>query len=184
MTGAILPDHEIHKEVSVGDLEIEPFNPEQVESASYDVQLGNEFELVTGSNVGYGDNTVFNPNNEDHELETEKFVQDKFLMKQEDFVLATTKEYVNIPDYLGVTVYGRSSYGRVGIEIHRAGWGDPGFEGQITLEIDNSSPNDVVLEAGDRIGQLVFQELKSPASCPYDGSYQGQEGVTESKFDR
>ena len=78
-------------------------------------------------------------------------------------------------------VEGRSSLGRLGLFIQNAGWVDPGFHGEITLELFNANRCAIKLQAGRRIGQLVFARMDQAARNPYRGKYQGQRGATGSR---
>ncbi len=75
---------------------------------------------------------------------------------------------------------GRSSLGRMGLFIQNAGWVDPGFKGEITLELYNANRCAIELKAGRRVGQLVFAKTDNAALNPYKGKYQGQKGATGS----
>ena len=87
-------------------------------------------------------------------------------------------EYFELPDNLTAFVEGRSSLGRMGLFIQNAGWVDPGFKGEITLELFNANRCAIELKAGRRVGQLVFAEMDYTALNPYNGKYQGQTGAT------
>ena len=78
-------------------------------------------------------------------------------------------------------VEGRSSLGRLGLFIQNAGWVDPGFHGEITLELFNANRCAIKLQAGRRIGKLVFARMDRAAQNPYRGKYQGQRGATGSR---
>ena len=54
---------------------------------------------------------------------------DEFIIPTRGFVLATTMEFIRLPNYLTAFVEGRRSVGRLGLFIQNAGWVDPGFEG-------------------------------------------------------
>ena len=69
----------------------------------------------------------------------------------------------------------------MGLFIQNAGWVDPGFKGEITLELFNANKCAIELKAGRRVGQLVFAELDDYALNPYRGKYQGQMGATGSR---
>jgi dCTP deaminase len=72
-------------------------------------------------------------------------------------------EYIKLPPYICANLEGRSSFARLGIEIHMtAGFIDPGFEGVLTLEIYNAGPSTVKLYPGMRIGQLRFEKTEIP----------------------
>ena len=101
-----------------------------------------------------------------------------------DFWLASTVETVHIPTDLVAQVNGKSSHARRGLIIHQtAGFIDPGFKGQITLELSNASMCSIKLTASMKICQLVFTQMTSPADRPYGSAglgshYQGQKGPT------
>lgn len=58
---------------------------------------------------------------------------------------------------------------------------DPGFSGEITLELFNANRCAIELRSGRRVGQMVFAEMDRPALHPYAGKYQGQRGATGSR---
>ena len=107
---------------------------------------------------------------------------ERYLLLPGQFVLASTMEYFSLSEDLTAFVEGRSSIGRLGLFIQNAGWVDPGFEGEITLELFNASKYAIELQAGRRIGQLVFAQMDRPALHPYRGKYQGQRGATGSRI--
>jgi dCTP deaminase len=89
-------------------------------------------------------------------------------------LLATTREYIKLPGNLTAFVEGRSSIGRMGLFIQNAGWVDPGFEGEITLELYNANRLPIKLQSDRRVCQLVFASMDQYALNPYKGKYQGQ----------
>jgi dCTP deaminase len=102
----------------------------------------------------------------------------EFVLHPGDFVLGTTAERVEIPADLIAHVQGRSSLGRLAVVVHAtAGVVDPGYEGQITLELSNLGTAPVALSPGMRVSQLIFTELTRPAERPYGADrgskYQG-----------
>jgi len=86
-----------------------------------------------------------------------------------------------LPDNLTAFVEGRSSIGRMGLFIQNAGWVDPGFEGEITLELYNANQLPIRLRSGRRICQLVLAQMDQGAQYPYKGKYQGQRNATGSR---
>lgn len=162
---------------------IEPYDEDNVQPASYDLTLGNEFvkHRYAGSNPP---SSIDNGPMADR---SERVVGDDCVMDPQDFVLAHTRETIRVPNDITAEVKGRSSLGRLGLIPHTAGWIDPGFEGQITLEFVNHSPHPVKIQSGMRCAQIVFTETTSPASDPYgsksDSKYQGQTGVTGSRIE-
>jgi len=184
----ILSDADILERLEAGDLVIDPLDdPDiQIQPASVDLRLGREFLEFQRTNI-----PCIHP---DSEQELEEYVDetvvepdDEFILHPGDFVLGTTKERVEIPDDLIAHVEGRSSLGRLAIVVHAtAGLCDPGYQGQITLELSNLGAAPVALAPGMRISQLTFTELSSPAERPYGAErgskYQDQSGPQASKI--
>lgn len=166
----ILSDAKINELIESGELKISPLTPDQVQPASVDLRLGSHFLKVSENNVTHLD------------LETPpEYVtieRDEIILPPHSFILATTVEYVGLPNNLTAFVEGRSSIGRMGLFIQNAGWVDPGFEGEITLELFNANNVPIRLVAGRRICQLVLAEMDQPAQNPYAGKYQGQRRAT------
>ncbi len=169
----ILSDKTIAMMLENGTLGISPLEKGQIQPASVDIRLGNTFGVVEDSSSGII--TM------DREISYKTIETDRYLLLPGQFVLATTMEYISLPDDLTAFVEGRSSLGRMGLFIQNAGWVDPGFKGEITLELFNANRCAIELCTGRRIGQLVFAKMDSPAEKPYSGKYQGQRGVTGSK---
>lgn len=99
------------------------------------------------------------------------------------FSLASTLETLRMPNNVVARVEGKSSWGRRGLLIHAAGFVDPGFHGQITLELKNLSHEVIILRKGQRICQIAFdwtdQEVERPyGSAELKSHYQGQRGPT------
>ncbi|WP_299237089.1 dCTP deaminase [Natronomonas sp.] len=184
----ILSDADIRRRLTEGDLVVEPLaDPElQIQPASVDLRLGREFLEFQRTNI-----PCIHPNSEQEvdEYVEETYVEEsgEFILHPGDFVLGTTKERIEVPPDLLGTVQGRSSLGRLAIVIHAtAGIVDPGYRGQITLELSNLGTAPVALNPDMRISQVIFTELKTPAESPYGdergSKYQGQTGPQASRI--
>ncbi|MBR5800973.1 MAG: dCTP deaminase [Lachnospiraceae bacterium] len=169
----ILSDKTIMKMLEEGTLEISPITQQQIQPASVDVRLGDTFSVVEDSSTGII--------NLEEEIKYKTIQTDTYVLLPGQFVLATTMEYFALPNNLTAFVEGRSSLGRMGLFIQNAGWVDPGFKGEITLELFNANRCAIELKAGRRVGQLVFAEMDQDALNPYNGKYQGQRGATGSR---
>ncbi len=169
----ILSDRTISDLLEQGRLSISPLEPVQIQPASVDIRLGCTYSVVEDLPSGIL--------RLDERIPYKTIQADRYLLLPGQFVLATTMEYFSLPDDLTAFVEGRSSLGRMGLFIQNAGWVDPGFQGEITLELFNANRCAIELQAGRRVGQLVFAQLDSPALRPYSGKYQGQRGATGSK---
>lgn len=91
-----------------------------------------------------------------------------FDIQPQEFVLACTEELIEIGPGLLAILDGKSSLGRLGLQIHvSAGYIDPGWAGRVTLELVNHARRPIRLWAGMRIGQIRFERLSSPAERLY-----------------
>lgn len=169
----VLSDKTIKKMLDEGGLHISPLWPDSLQPASVDCHLGDHFLVVEDREM----NTI----DLNSEILYREINNEQITIPPHSFLLATTKEYVKLPDNLTAFVEGRSSIGRMGLFIQNAGWVDPGFEGQITLELYNANSLPIRLEAGRRICQLVFCQMDQTALNPYRGKYQGQKNTTGSR---
>jgi dCTP deaminase len=184
----ILSDGDILDRLADGDLVVEPLEDVdlQVQPASIDLRLGREFLEFQRTNI-----SCIHPNAEAEvdEYVTETVVEDddEFVLHPGDFVLGTTRERVEVPGDLIAHVQGRSSLGRLAVVVHAtAGVVDPGYRGQITLELSNLGTAPVALTPGMRISQLIFTELRTHAERPYGSErgskYQDQAGPQASRI--
>lgn len=169
----ILSDKRIMSMLDENSLVIKPLNKEQIQPASVDIRLGDTFSIVEDSPSG-----IITLNSH---ISYKTIKSDSYLLLPGQFVLATTMEYFELPDDLTAFVEGRSSLGRMGLFIQNAGWVDPGFKGEITLELFNANRCAIELKTGRRVGQLVFAKMDDHALSPYNGKYQGQTGATGSR---
>jgi len=181
----LLSNQEISEELINGDLEITPLPTENIQPASVDLRLSRKFKRYCSDDATSCliDSETGVPENLHEEIES-----DSIVVRPGDFILGSTVERVKIPDNIYSEVKGRSSYGRLGIEVHKtAGVIDPGWDGHITLEIANSMPYPVELHAGNRVCQITLHRMNTAADPPYgikNGSkYQYQEGPTTSRGD-
>ena len=149
------------------------YNNNQIQPASLDIRLGNTFAVVEDSH-----NNIITMT---EEIKYKTIKTDKYILMPGQFVLATTMEYFKLPKNITAFVEGRSSLGRMGLFIQNAGWVDPGFEGEITLELFNANRCAIELQAGRRIGQMVFATMTDTPHNTYNGKYQGQTGATGSQ---
>lgn len=158
----IKPDHWIREFGEQGG--ITPFNPEQINPASYDVTLGNHWICPT--------------------RDPEESFSSSITLFPGEVILATTREELSMPRDVVCDLKLKSSLGRLWLNHSLSGWIDCNFKGQVTLELQNLGPYPRILSAGMRIAQLVFMTMESPPLVAYGekgrGHYQGQSGATKS----
>lgn len=182
---SILPDKQIKylcdtSNWNIVDPLIDPYDPDQVEPASYDVRLGNDFKIFQR------DETPFIDFNKPADITKDVRVEDHqvgFLLHPGEFVLGVTLEKLHMPDNVVARIEGKSSVGRLGLMVHvTAGFIDPGFRGPVTLEMVGVHPLPLLIHPGMLIAQISFQWMAAPAEKPYQGRYQDSRGVESSKY--
>lgn len=169
----ILSDVTLKRLTDSGELGVTPLAADSIQPASIDLRLGHHFLVVEDRQM-----QIIDLNSQ---IKYRAIEGAEITIPPHSFLLATTMEYIKLPKDLVAFVEGRSSIGRIGLFIQNAGWVDPGFEGQITLELYNANSLPIRLEAGRRICQLVFCRMDQAAAVPYRGKYQGQKNATGSQ---
>jgi dCTP deaminase len=186
VSGAVLSDGTIRRLVDEGRIRIDPWDPQMVQPASVDLKLGPSFRVFHNHRLPAID-LAEPPQGVTEHVRMED--GQSFVIHPGEFVLGTTAESVEMPDDLVARIEGKSSLGRLGLIVHAtAGFVDPGFKGNLTLEITNLTRVPIVLWPGKPIAQLSFMALDRPAERPYGhpdlGShYHGQVDATESRYE-
>jgi dCTP deaminase len=177
----MLSDHSIKLYRRMGVLLIEPLDEEiQIQPCSVDVRLGSKFRKFKDV-----EGAVLDPSKKDLDKYTElvDIGDGEYVIMPGEFVLGVTIERIKLPDFISAKLEGRSSIGRMGIEVGSyAGFVEAGFDGQLTLELFNHGHYPIILRAGMRIGQVAFEIMDHPADKPYHGKYLGQKEPTSSKI--
>lgn len=163
----MLSDGTIQKCIANGQLTItDPSGPlldEQWQPASVDLRLG----MVQGA-----DDAHVQAEGEGH----------TWVLWPGGFYLASTVETVGLSPMLTAVVHGKSSWARRGLQVHAAGFIDPGFAGEIVLELYVMDSEPVEVQAGKRICQLTFDWMDTRPKRMYGdpalrNRYNGQSGV-------
>lgn len=178
----VLSDRTIREQLAAGRLVVDPFDEAQLQPSSLDVRVTNEFRVFHNNRHPYID--VRRPLEDLTEL-VAMADDEPFILHPGEFVLGSTLERVALPDDLVARLEGKSSLGRLGLLIHStAGYVDPGWDGQITLELSNVARLPITIYPGMPIGQLSFLQLTTPVDTPYRGKYLGQTGPVASRYHR
>jgi dCTP deaminase len=172
-------------ELAAGRVIIDPLDPADIQPSSVDLHLGDDFQVFRNSRYPYID-----PAREQDGLTERVFAstEEPFVLHPGEFVLGTTVEHIGLPDDIVGRLEGKSSLGRLGLLIHStAGYVDPGWSGQLTLELSNVANLPIVLTPGMKIGQISFSKMTTPVDRPYGhpelgSKYQGQIDATPSKM--
>lgn len=197
LTGA-----EILKRVKAGDIRISDFDAKRLNPNSYNLRISNKiahyrmFEIITPKFIDDGSSCYgyyiartsfieygpceFIDSKEENEIVEEEIPEDGYILYPGVLYLGSTIESTWAKDLIPA-IDGRSSTGRLGIEIHRtAGFGDIGFEGTWTLEITAVHP--VKIYPGQELCQIYFEKPDGDTSITYKGRYQNQDGIVASRM--
>lgn len=163
----LLVDKDIYHYIESDNIRVIPLINinKQLGSTSLDIRLGTSFEVFFPNQFGIVD---FTDSETRHNIRyNSKKINLDYLehipINPGQFMLGHSMEYIKLPDQISADLEGRSSFARLGIEIHMtAGFVDPGFEGVLTFEIFNAGTNPVMLYPGLRIGQLRFMTVAKP----------------------
>jgi dCTP deaminase len=184
---SVLSDRDIRAALESGSVTIRPYDPHDLQPSSVDLHLDRAFRVFRNNRYAFID--VREPQPDLTELL--RIEDDEpFILHPGEFVLGQTLEWVELPDDLVARLEGRSSLGRLGLLIHStAGYVDPGWKGNLTLELSNVANLPIALYAGMRIGQISFFRMSSPVERPYGSPelrsrYQGQKEPTASAYYR
>ena len=181
----VLSDVTIKEYISDGKIVIDPLGENCIQPASIDVRLDEHILVFRNSRRPFID--VRADMSDMTEMEIAKEDQ-PFMLHPGEFVLGSTLEHIEVPDNLVARLEGKSSLGRIGLLIHStAGYVDPGWKGNLTLELSNVANLPITLYPGMKIGQLSYAELTTPAAVPYGSpslgsKYQGQNLPTASRI--
>jgi dCTP deaminase len=184
---SVLSDRDIRAAIEAGEVVIRPYDPIDLQPSSVDLHLDRRFRVFRNNRYAYID--VRKPQPDLTELVTIEN-DEPFVLHPGEFVLGQTLEWVELPDNLVARLEGKSSLGRLGLLIHStAGYVDPGWKGNLTLELSNVANLPIALYFGMKIGQISFSKMSSPVDRPYGSKdlgskYQGQSEPTASAYHR
>lgn len=192
----ILPDFVIRQLAEDGM--ISPFEPKQVKTISvdgvdskavsfgvssygYDARLSPEFKVFTPVH-NRGSIAIMDPKAPDPHAFVD-VTADELIIPPHGYVLARTIETFNIPrDVLAICV-GKSTYARSGLMVNVTPL-EPGWPGEVTLELGNLLPIPLRVYAYEGICQFLFLQGTAPCETSYAdraGKYMHQRGVTPAK---
>jgi dCTP deaminase len=182
---SVLSDRDISAAISAGRIGITPYDERDLQPSSVDLHLDRQFRVFRNNRYAFID--VRSPQPDLTEL-LGVTDDEAFILHPGEFVLGQTREWVELPDDLVARLEGKSSLGRLGLLIHStAGYVDPGWKGNLTLELSNVAKLPIALYFGMKIGQISFLTMSTPVDRPYGSAglgskYQGQSEPTASAF--
>ncbi len=180
-----LSDTDIKRGMDRSEIFIEPYDENRLQSASYDVLLGNEFFIFDKHKIQVIDPKL---NLELHMTKVKVKDDDKFILHPNQFALGVTKDKIGVDDAHSCQIDGKSSMARFGLIVHTtAGYIDPGNNLCITLELYNCNSVPIILYPSMKIAQMRFYRLLTPSTRPYgtkglNSKYFGATGIQASQM--
>lgn len=153
----ILSDMDIKNSIDKNDLSIEPFDEKNLTPNGYDLSIDEIFIKKSDKHIKEGIATI----------------------PPLTWFAISTKEFVKMGQEITSQLWIRSSYARKGV-MASFGKVDAGFHGTLTISCFNSNDEPLEIPIGDRFCQIVFENLSSKPTEPYDkksGNYQNQRGI-------
>ena len=173
----MLNSREIIFQKNIGNIVIEPFDPDLLNSNSYDVRLGSwicrqqktswngdvpESRPIIRYNTEDGQDKMWSAPVEHAEI---------VLIKPGETLLAHTIEIIGGQNIITTEMRAKSTTGRYGLSVCKcAGLGDIGFISRWTMEITNHSYFGISIKVGEPIAQILFHETGEPL-VQYAGRY-------------
>ncbi len=159
-----LSDNDIQRSVEKGEITLTPFEKERLQPVSYDILLGNSFEIVKDHSLSAVDPSKgIVPETEKVEIPD----GEAFVLHPGKTVLGTSKDYFGSEKYL-IQLSGKSSLARLGLVVHNtAGIVNPGHFLYITFELFNAGAVPIILRPGMAIAQITFSEISSALNRNY-----------------
>jgi len=145
----------------------------------YDITLGRSFKTLRNGTEGL----IIDPLTTKPEDVFVNFNDETPIVYPGEFILGHSVEYFRMPENVIAFCIGKSTYARWGIQVMMTPL-EPGWEGQVTVEVANLGPYPVVLHAGQGIAQFVFLENDVAPSRNYateGGKYMRQLGVVAAR---
>ena len=140
----------------------------QVRGTVIDLRLGHNFEIFPSSVPRIVDPMMSEDLQSSDSLEVDVDFGQGLNIGPGQFLLAHTLEYIKLPANVAAQVEGRSSFARIGLQVHMtANLVEAGFDGCLTLEVVNNGPSSIRLYPGMRIAQLRFFRLANAPQYPY-----------------
>jgi len=156
--------------------------PEHINGASIDISIG---DRILVEDINMSGSVVDLKEKESLNMKEFTIPEQGYLLLPGEFVLASSAETFNLPNWVAAEYKLKSSLASSGLRRLMVGWCDPGWNSKLTLELTNATQHrSLLIKPGMKIGQMVFFACKpvpSDQSYAVKGQYNSQETVTANK---
>lgn len=159
-------------------------DPENINSSSIDITLDDV--IMIEQITDFGNSVIDLSKKQNIAIREQQLDLSGYPLQPGEFILASSKEFFNLPNNISAEYKLKSSMARNGLEHLNAGWCDAGWHGsKLTLELKNiTNYHTLLIKPGIKIGQMVFFEhepVPNHASYATKGRYNKQTQVTAAK---
>lgn len=179
---SVITKNKILEKIQAGEISFKPqIDKFQLQEHSVDLRLGFTFMIpkmwhMTPRGRESLDITHFDKKNNEFfeviELEQGQY----FDLLPNEYILVATFESIKLPTDIMAVLYPRSSTNRKGMSLDLTGIIDAGYEGQLILPIRNNTLSQTVrLYPGERLCQIVFEELSEKISPERTSKYHSKD---------
>lgn len=152
----ILSDKDVREQIQLNKIIVNGFDPNRLKGASYGLTAGDSyFDLTEDPSL------KITAKNEDGK---------KILIKPLHKVVLITQEELDIPNNMLGRVATKGSLFSIGLSAINT-LADPGFKGKLGLVFYNFSSKYIILDVGQEIAKIDFNELKEDSTTPYSGQH-------------
>jgi len=166
----ILSGKQISELVKKKELLIEPFEPEFIQPASYDLRLGRKILASPLNSETLGMVIELTEKNLTYQIHSGQMIG---VLSHEKLIIP-----LNICGRFGI----RSTFARRGINAFGGLQLDPGFRGRLTMNLLNVGPEPVTLTLYEPLFTVEFQKLEEPAEVGYSGPFQDQDDFPADQY--
>jgi len=156
----MMNDEQIRAAIDKREIVLDPFDPDRLEPASYDIRVGNR---------------AFASSSKDIITLSQKGV---LIIEPGEFAVLESRERIEFDRSTAAQLGLRSEYARRGLLMLSGPQIDPGFKGILVVRVVNLAPRRIALPYEAPFLTVEFFRLSTPASRPYSGPQQGQAGIT------
>jgi dCTP deaminase len=174
----VLSDVDIKREITKGNIKIEPYDPLFIQSSSLDVHLGKEISKIKPSHDALKIQIDL-----DHPkiatlfpvlFEQQAIPAEGYALQPQEFILSDVSEKISLGTKISARIEGRSTLARFGLTIHNtAPTVHSTYHGNLKLEICNHGPLPIILKKDMKIAQIIFEYLKTASEHPLESFWQG-----------
>lgn len=143
-------------------------------SYGYDLRVADEFKIFTNVH-----SAIVDPKKFDEKSFVDVQGEGNVLIPPNSFALARSVEYLRVPRNVLMLCIGKSTYARCGIIVNVTPV-QPEWEGNLVIEISNTTPLPAKIYAGEGIAEILFFESDEVCEKSYKdlaGKYINQRSI-------